>query len=55
MRKKYVSLALNISAMLLVIIGRLLSNKGFDWMATIAFIIMLLSIYSVIKLYRETK
>lgn len=41
--------------MLLIIVSRLVSKKGLDIFACIAAIILLLSVWSIIKLYRESK
>jgi hypothetical protein len=54
-KKEYLSPILNMVAMILIILSRLVSGEGFDWLAIIAIIIFLLSAGSLISLLKKSK
>ena len=55
MKKTFLNNSLNILAMLLVIASSLVSDRGYDIIAILASIILILSIISIIKEYKNFK
>ncbi len=54
MKKQYISPILNMAAMILLIMSRLITDKGFDWLAIIALVIFLLSTGSLISIIKKS-
>ncbi|GAA3777467.1 hypothetical protein GCM10022271_07090 [Corallibacter vietnamensis] len=55
MNKAYLSPILNMVAMLLLIVSRLISEKKFDWLAIAGCVIFLLSGISLFRLIKKSK
>ena len=55
MKKQYLPSIFSIVAMILLIFSRLVSDKGLDWLAMVAAVIMLLGFLGVYIEYRKTK
>jgi hypothetical protein len=55
MKKQYLASIFSIAAMILLIISRLVSDKGYDWLAIAATLIMILGFLVIYLEYRKAK